>query len=62
VTGDRLELLGERDRQEQTPASATSGVPFGGEPVQNQFSKGDVVTIAGVTGVVEDFSLRRAAA
>jgi len=27
--------------------------------VENQFSKGDVVTIAGVTGVVEDFSLRR---
>src|SRR5262245_2662073 len=27
--------------------------------IENQFSKGDVVTIAGVTGVVEDFSLRR---
>jgi moderate conductance mechanosensitive channel len=27
--------------------------------VENQFSKGDVVTIAGVTGTVEDFSLRR---
>jgi moderate conductance mechanosensitive channel len=27
--------------------------------VENQFSKGDVVTVAGVTGTVEDFSLRR---
>ena len=27
--------------------------------VENQFSKGDVVSIAGVTGAVEDFSLRR---
>ncbi|HEU0243137.1 MAG TPA: mechanosensitive ion channel family protein [Candidatus Limnocylindrales bacterium] len=27
--------------------------------VENQFSKGDVVTIAGVSGHVEDFSLRR---
>jgi len=27
--------------------------------VENQFGKGDVVTIAGVTGVVEDLSLRR---
>ena len=27
--------------------------------LENQFSKGDVVTIAGVTGTVEDFSLRR---
>ncbi len=27
--------------------------------VENQFSKGDVVSIAGVTGTVEDFSLRR---
>jgi small conductance mechanosensitive channel len=27
--------------------------------VENQFSKGDVVTIAGVSGAVEDFSLRR---
>jgi len=27
--------------------------------VENQFSKGDVVTIAGVSGSVEDFSLRR---
>jgi len=27
--------------------------------VENQFSKGDVVTLAGVTGTVEDFSLRR---
>src|SRR5215211_1911430 len=27
--------------------------------VENQFSKGDVVTIAGVSGTVEDFSLRR---
>jgi small conductance mechanosensitive channel len=27
--------------------------------VENQFSKGDTVTIAGVTGTVEDFSLRR---
>jgi moderate conductance mechanosensitive channel len=27
--------------------------------VENQFSRGDVVTIAGVTGTVEDFSLRR---
>jgi small-conductance mechanosensitive channel len=26
---------------------------------ENQYSKGDVVTIAGVSGVVEDFSLRR---
>ena len=27
--------------------------------IENQFAKGDVVTIAGVTGTVEDFSLRR---
>src|SRR5215204_2245161 len=27
--------------------------------IENQFSKGDVVTIAGVNGTVEDFSLRR---
>ena len=27
--------------------------------VENQYSKGDVVSIAGVTGTVEDFSLRR---
>ena len=27
--------------------------------IENQFSKGDVVAIAGVTGTVEDFSLRR---
>jgi small conductance mechanosensitive channel len=27
--------------------------------IENQFSKGDVVTVAGVTGAVEDFSLRR---
>lgn len=27
--------------------------------IENQFSKGDVVTIAGVSGTVEDFSLRR---
>jgi moderate conductance mechanosensitive channel len=27
--------------------------------VENQFSKGDIVTVAGVTGTVEDFSLRR---
>jgi len=27
--------------------------------VENQFSNGDVVTVAGVTGTVEDFSLRR---
>lgn len=27
--------------------------------VENQFSKGDIVAIAGVTGTVEDFSLRR---
>jgi len=27
--------------------------------IENQFSKGDNVTLAGVTGVVEDFSLRR---
>src|SRR4051794_11523638 len=27
--------------------------------VENQYSKGDVVTIAGVSGAVEDFSLRR---
>ena len=27
--------------------------------VENQFSKGDIVTIAAVTGTVEDFSLRR---
>jgi small-conductance mechanosensitive channel len=27
--------------------------------VENQFAKGDVVTIAGVTGTVEDFTLRR---
>src|SRR3954471_747798 len=27
--------------------------------IENQFSKGDVVTIAGVSGAVEDFSLRR---
>jgi small-conductance mechanosensitive channel len=27
--------------------------------VENQFSKGDIVTIAGVSGSVEDFSLRR---
>jgi small conductance mechanosensitive channel len=27
--------------------------------VENQFSKGDTVTVAGVTGTVEDFSLRR---
>ena len=27
--------------------------------IENQFSKGDVVSIAGVQGVVEDFSLRR---
>ncbi|HEY3334170.1 MAG TPA: mechanosensitive ion channel family protein [Candidatus Limnocylindrales bacterium] len=27
--------------------------------IENQFSKGDVVTIAGVSGSVEDFSLRR---
>jgi small conductance mechanosensitive channel len=27
--------------------------------VENQFSKGDVVSVAGVTGTVEDFSLRR---
>ena len=27
--------------------------------VENQFSKGDIVTIAGVNGTVEDFSLRR---
>jgi small-conductance mechanosensitive channel len=27
--------------------------------IENQFSKGDVVTLAGVSGVVEDFSLRR---
>ncbi len=29
--------------------------------LENQFSKGDVVSIAGVTGTVEDFSLRRTA-
>jgi moderate conductance mechanosensitive channel len=27
--------------------------------IENQFSRGDVVTVAGVTGTVEDFSLRR---
>ncbi|HXG40600.1 MAG TPA: mechanosensitive ion channel family protein [Candidatus Limnocylindrales bacterium] len=27
--------------------------------IENQFAKGDVVTIAGVTGTVEDFTLRR---
>jgi len=27
--------------------------------IENQFSKGDVVTLAGASGVVEDFSLRR---
>jgi moderate conductance mechanosensitive channel len=27
--------------------------------IENQFSKGDLVSIAGVTGTVEDFSLRR---
>ena len=27
--------------------------------VENQFSKGDVISIAGVSGTVEDFSLRR---
>src|SRR3954465_8388730 len=27
--------------------------------IENQFSKGDVVSLAGVTGTVEDFSLRR---
>jgi small conductance mechanosensitive channel len=27
--------------------------------VENQFSKGDVISVAGVTGTVEDFSLRR---
>ena len=27
--------------------------------LENQFSEGDVVTIAGVSGTVEDFSLRR---
>ncbi|HEX7222602.1 MAG TPA: mechanosensitive ion channel family protein [Candidatus Limnocylindrales bacterium] len=27
--------------------------------VENQFSKGDIVSVAGVTGTVEDFSLRR---
>jgi small conductance mechanosensitive channel len=27
--------------------------------IENQFSKGDVITIAGVSGTVEDFSLRR---
>src|SRR4029453_10112967 len=27
--------------------------------VENQFSKGDVVRLAGVAGTVEDFSLRR---
>ena len=27
--------------------------------IENQYSKGDVVTIAGVSGTVEDFSLRR---
>jgi small conductance mechanosensitive channel len=27
--------------------------------VENQFSKGDVVSVAGVTGTVEDFSMRR---
>lgn len=27
--------------------------------IENQFSRGDVVTIAGVTGTVEDYSLRR---
>jgi small conductance mechanosensitive channel len=27
--------------------------------IENQYSKGDVVTIAGVSGAVEDFSLRR---
>lgn len=27
--------------------------------IENQFSKGDVISIAGVTGTVEDFSLRR---
>lgn len=27
--------------------------------IENQFSKGDVVSVAGVTGTVEDFSLRR---
>jgi small conductance mechanosensitive channel len=27
--------------------------------IENQFSKGDVVTLAGVSGTVEDFSLRR---
>ena len=27
--------------------------------IENQFSKGDVVSIAGVSGTVEDFSLRR---
>ena len=27
--------------------------------IENQFSKGDIVTLAGVTGTVEDFGLRR---
>jgi small-conductance mechanosensitive channel len=27
--------------------------------IENQFSRGDVITVAGVTGTVEDFSLRR---
>jgi moderate conductance mechanosensitive channel len=27
--------------------------------IENQFSKGDVITVAGVSGTVEDFSLRR---
>ncbi len=27
--------------------------------IENQFSRGDVITVAGVSGVVEDFSLRR---
>jgi small conductance mechanosensitive channel len=27
--------------------------------IENQFSLGDVITVAGITGVVEDFSLRR---
>ena len=56
-----------------SPGSASSGSPSGSAPrassattstarlilIENQYSKGDVVSIAGVTGAVEDFSLRR---
>ena len=56
-----------------SPASASSGIAvgFGAQSlvrdylngalilIENQYSKGDVVSIAGVSGAVEDFSLRR---